>query len=80
MSVKDNPSKFLLDPYMDFVEAHPPGPNEGAFSCVSLGFSPDKATFHFPSFATVSTFCPAKETVTFSPSFAVPQTGTETPC
>jgi hypothetical protein len=28
------------DTYMDFVEAHPPGPNEGAFSCVSLGFSP----------------------------------------
>ena len=26
--------------YMDFVEAHPPGPDEGAFSCVSLGFSP----------------------------------------
>ena len=28
------------DAYMDFVEAHPPGPGEGAFSCVSLGFSP----------------------------------------
>jgi hypothetical protein len=28
------------DAYMDFVEAHPPGPGEGAFSCLSLGFSP----------------------------------------
>ena len=28
------------DAYMDFVEAHPPGEGEGAFSCVSLGFSP----------------------------------------
>ncbi len=28
------------DAYMDFVEAHPPGEDEGAFSCVSLGFSP----------------------------------------
>ena len=28
------------DAYLDFVEAHPPGPDEGAFSCVSLGFSP----------------------------------------
>jgi hypothetical protein len=26
--------------YMDFVQAYPPGPGEGAFSCVSLGFSP----------------------------------------
>ena len=28
------------DAYMDFVEAYPPGPGEGTFSCVSLGFSP----------------------------------------
>ncbi len=26
--------------YLDFVEAYPPGPEEGAFSTVSLGFSP----------------------------------------
>jgi len=26
--------------YMDFVEAHPPGPDEEAFACLSLGFSP----------------------------------------
>lgn len=28
------------DAYMDFVEAHLPCPDEGAFSCLSLGFSP----------------------------------------
>lgn len=29
-----------MDAYLDFVEACAPGPNEGAFSCLSLGFSP----------------------------------------
>jgi len=29
-----------LGAYLDFVDAHLPGPGEGAFSCLSLGFSP----------------------------------------
>jgi len=29
-----------MDVYLDFVETHAPGPAEGAFSCLSLGFSP----------------------------------------
>jgi len=29
-----------VDAYLDFVEAHPPGPDEGRFACLSLGFSP----------------------------------------
>lgn len=29
-----------IDAYLDFVEAHLPAPDEGAFSCLSLGFSP----------------------------------------
>jgi hypothetical protein len=29
-----------LGAYLDFVEAHRPGPREGAFACISLGFSP----------------------------------------
>ncbi len=31
-----------IDAYLDFVETHAPGPDEGAFSCLSLGFSPFK--------------------------------------
>ncbi|MDB5479568.1 MAG: hypothetical protein JWO83_621 [Caulobacteraceae bacterium] len=29
-----------LGAYLDFVDAHLPGPGEGVFSCLSLGFSP----------------------------------------
>lgn len=29
-----------IDAYLGFVEAHRPGPDEGAFSCLSLGFTP----------------------------------------
>lgn len=29
-----------MSAYLDFVEGHCPGPDEGAFSCVSLGFTP----------------------------------------
>jgi hypothetical protein len=28
------------DDYLDFIDAHLPGPNEGDFSCISIGFSP----------------------------------------
>ena len=43
---------------------------------VLLAFSGVSDTAHLPSFATVSAFWPANETVTFSPSDAKPQTGT----
>lgn len=29
-----------IDAYLDFVEDHRPGPDDGAFSCLSLGFAP----------------------------------------
>jgi hypothetical protein len=29
-----------IDAYLNFVEAHRPGPDEGDFSCLSLGFAP----------------------------------------
>lgn len=29
-----------IDTYLDFVEDHRPGPDDGAFSCLSLGFAP----------------------------------------
>ena len=47
---------------------------------VALAASGWSRTIHLPSLAMVETCCPAKATVIFSPSLAVPQTGTSIFC